>query len=251
MKINFSKKLVKRLAIGIVGFFILILFLAFIIPTPTELELSSFKDGDETIEELFGVSGEYSGLERITVNGEEANLDGDTFSKKIKLETGDNLIKIEGYKEGAVEITKEAKVYFDLEGMLYKVKEEALKREEEERLKVLNRTPEYEVVRKETIDNGFSAIVYVKAEDVKDYLISNAAKDIKEKENSPQRISLLFFSKNDKSSVEAAFESTDNKTALNTVSSKIKADYEKTSEGEELFYFPSGLVGQKLALEIK
>ena len=58
MKISFNKKLVKRLAIGIIGFFIFILFLAFIIPMPTELELSSFKDGDETIEELFGVSEE-------------------------------------------------------------------------------------------------------------------------------------------------------------------------------------------------
>ena len=45
-------------------------------------------------------------------------------------------------------------------------------------------------------------------------------------------------------------EKSDN-ASLKTISQKVKAEYSKTDGAEELFVYPGGLEGDKLALAIK
>ena len=244
--------MIKKIGIGFAVLIIIIIAIGIFVPTTPSLEIKSFKDGDETTTELFEVSGSYKGLYQVKINGEDVSHDESnrTFSKNLSLQNGVNLVKVEGIKNGQVVVTKESKISFDLEGMLFLEKQELANKQEEEKRRELDRVPEYEIVRKENLEEGYSAIVYVKDEDLQDFLVPNLVRDIKSKQDA-SKISLLFFLKSDKSVVEESLESTNENVALKAISTKSKAEYQKTPDGEELFYFPSGLSGEKLALEIK
>jgi predicted adenine nucleotide alpha hydrolase (AANH) superfamily ATPase len=100
-------------------------------------------------------------------------------------------------------------------------------------------------VRKADINNGFSAIVYIDG-DMEDYLISNVVKDIDGKNQSTKNMSLLLFSKNEKNEVEAILE----KTSPSDLVKYIRANFEKKDSAKQLFWFPQGAEGEKLALEV-
>lgn len=236
-------KKILKIAGAVLGVFILLIIAIGVFYNPDKsLTLSSPKDGEELAVDHVLVEGKYTGSGgQILVNGEEANKDTgkQTFSKDIKLNDGENVIKVE-YKNGdKAALTQQIKVNFDLEGMLYLQKE-----------KELSKVPQYELVRREKVDGGFSAIVYTDIVQDGDYLISNLAKEVRDKNQSEKVISILIFSKEDKSEVEKALESTDQKAGLEAISSKVKASYDKRDAQESLFKYPSGLTGDKLALEI-
>lgn len=241
------KKLLKIIGIGFAGFMLLGIVLAIFFPTATELEITSFKTNDEVTIENLEVAGKYKGTpDKILINGEEAEkkLSGE-FRRVIKLTPGENKIKVEAQDDGKTVYTTESIAYYDLEGNLFQEKEEAFKRERD-------RVPEYEMVRKEDVDNGFSAIIYADVmggDAVQEHLVTNLVNEVKSK-NQVNTISLLIFSKSDKQDVEALFEKSDN-TSLRTISQKVRAEYSKSDSNEDLFVYPAGLEGDKLALTIK
>lgn len=69
----------------------------------------------------------------------------------------------------------------------------------------------------------------------------NSAKQKSDKSN----ITFLLFNKKDKQAVEAIFEDSD----LTKLLPYVRANYEKKDSTEELFWFPEGAEGKKLALE--
>jgi len=254
----FLKKFKKFLIIGIssiVGLFILLTVIALIISEKPSVQIESIKNNSETIDENLGIKGKYAGVDSVKVNNEDATLNKSKreFSRYVKLNPGDNIVKVEGFKDGVSQASQEIKIFFDLEGRLYKEKLEAEKKADEEEIKERSRTPNYEVVRKESIDNGFSAIVYIDEPEIKDYLVCNAIKDFRSKDENKKTkvISLLIFSKADKIEIESSLEKDSGKESLQKISDKSKGDYEKSDKDESLFYFPNGLRGEKLALEIK
>ncbi|MCX6810075.1 MAG: hypothetical protein NTZ65_05045 [Candidatus Berkelbacteria bacterium] len=252
------KRIKKYLFIGcgiVAGLFLTIIIIAMIIPEKPSVQIKSIKNDAVITDESLEIKGKYAVVDSVKVNSEDAGLNKSKreFSKFIKLTPGDNIIKVEGIKEGKSEASQEIKVYFDLEGKLYQEKLEAEKKADEDELKERGRMPNYEVVRKENIDNGFSAIIYIDENEVRDYSVSNAIKDFRSKDENKKTkvISLLIFSKNDKSEIEATLEKDSDKSTLQKVSDKGRGDYEKNDKDESLFYFPAGFQGEKLALEVK
>jgi len=242
------KKLLKIAGIGFLGFIIFIKVIGTLFPVSPEIQISSFEDKDEVTTELLDVSGKYKGSpDKILVNGQEAEkkTSDSTFKKVITLKPGENLVTIEAYSKGKVVYKTEGVVVYDLEGKYYLEKEQVYNQEQ-------NKVPEYEIVRKEDIDGGFSAIVYADVmggDAIREYLVANLVKDIKGKNGNATVISLLIFPKQDKVTVEGLLEKTDT-ASLTALSKQVKAEYSRTSEGEDLFIYPSGLEGDKLAVAI-
>lgn len=129
--------------------------------------------------------------------------------------------------------------------MLYARSLEEEKRAEEELKRKLAAVPKYQIVRKSDIGDGFSAIVYIDGE-LEDYLVSNAVKSIKEKNAKHKNLTLLVLNNADKEKAEAILEGSD----LTAILPYVRANYEKRDSQEDLFWFPEGAEGKKLALEI-
>lgn len=252
-----KKKLSKGAKIGIgvgagcCGLIIIVTILMIVayIFSPPSLKITNPKDTEfETTEYSVKVEGTSSKLDTLKINNEEIK-DKNKFSKEIELKNGNNEIKVEGFKNNNVIASKTFKIYFDYDARVYLDKEKQFKSEEEKQKQELERVPSYEVARKENINNGFSAVIYVDEKDLKDYQVVNVIKDFRSKNKGTENISILVFNKNDKGEVEGAFESTD-PSALNIINNKTRADYEKSKDKEQLYWFPNGLSGEKLALEI-
>ena len=240
------KKILK--IIGVVIFFLILFIFIFTIafPLKVELEITNIKNNQEVTDSFIQVLGKYTGSpDKITVNGEVAEKKSSTneFRKILELKPGDNKITVEAYSRNKPIYKTESVVYFDFEGKLYLEKE-----------KEFSIVPNYELVRKEDIENGFTAIIYgditQNGQIVDDSLIK-IVQDIKGKNANSGNISLLIFSQSDKQSVEETLEKEGNEEGLKLVSSKVKANYEKTSDSNELYLYPSGLDGNKIALETK
>lgn len=105
--------------------------------------------------------------------------------------------------------------------------------------------PEYEVVRENDESGVYTAVIY--STDTSDYLIPNIIADIKSKKQK-DKMSLMVFPSVDKSEVEDAFEKDDD-TSLSIIGNKIRAEYKKDTS-EELYYYPEGINGEKLRLEV-
>ena len=241
------KKILKVVGIGFAALLIILVIIGIAFPAKAEVEITSFKSNDEVTTENLEVVGKYKGSpDKILVNGEEAEKKSSgEFRKIVKLSAGENKIKAEAYNDGKVAYTTESVVYFDLEGKFFQEKDEAFRRERD-------RVPEYELVRKEDISGGFSAIIYAEVmggDTIVEHLVANLVNDVKSK-NSASTISLLIFSKADKQDIEGLLEKSDN-ASLKIISQKVRAEYSKTDNTEELFIYPSGLEGDKLALAIK
>jgi len=241
------KKILKIVGIGFAALLILLVVIGIAFPTKAEVEITSFKSNDEVTTENLEVVGKYKGSpDKILVNGEEAEKKSSgEFRKIVKLNPGENKIKAEAQDDGKIAYTTESVVYFDLEGKLFQEKDEAFKKERD-------KVPEYELVRKEDVSGGFSAIIYADVmggDAIVEHLVANLVNDIKSK-NATSAISLLIFSKADKQDIEGLLEKSDN-TSLKTISQKVKGEYSKTDNTEELFIYPGGLEGDKLALAIK
>jgi len=212
-------------------------------PEITSINLVKQQD---VLSDKYTIEGKFVGNPSIiAVNGEALDLEGTEFSKEVSLDEGDNEIIVVMKKDDRTLYNEKFYIYYDYEGRIYSelLKEE--KREAEEIKKKLARVPAYEIVRKESMPNGFSAIVYLDARP-EDYLVSNIIKHIKYYHSSTEAISLLVFEKSDKLEVEKILDSTN----VSGLSTKIRANYEKRSDKEELFLFPEGLEAAKLALEV-
>lgn len=241
------KKILKVVGIGFAALLIILVIIGIAFPTKAEVEITSFKSNDEVTTENLEVVGKYKGSpDKILVNGEAAEKKSSgEFRKIVKLNPGENKIKAEAQDDGKIAFTTESVVYFDLEGKLFQEKDEAFKRERD-------KVPEYELVRKEDISGGFSAIIYADVmggDAIVEHLVANLVSDVKNK-NSTSTISLLIFSRADKQDVEGLLEKSDN-ASLKTISQKVRAEYNKSDNTEELFIYPGGLEGDKLALAIK
>jgi len=232
-----------------IGFFILIAFVA--PPIEAELKNLNLEADQEVITEQYTVEGEITGNNvKLMINDEDINLDDKTFAKTLDLQPGDNEIKVlltgRDVEGNEVEVYNQShNIYFDYEGMLYSLELEKDKQAEEELQRKLAEVPQYEVVRKSDIENGFSAIVYVEG-DMQDYQLSNVAKDLDDNNWDIQNISTLIFSKKDKSEVEAVLEESEPAELLKYV----RANFEKRDTHKQLFWFPDGTDGEKLALEV-
>jgi len=243
------KKILKIAGIGFLGLIILLVVIGTLFPVSPEVQIASFKDKDEVTTELLDVSGKYKGSpDKILVNRQEAEKKSSdsTYKKVITLKPGENLVTVEAYSKGKVVYKTEGLIVYDLEGKYYLEKEQAYNQEQ-------NKVPEYEIVRKEDIEGGFSAIVYgdfMDGDAMQEYLIANLVKDVKGKNGNTTVISLLIFPKETKATVEGLLEKTDT-ASLTALSKQVKAEYSKTSEGEDLFIYPSGLEGDKLAVALK
>ena len=234
-------------------FVVSFIFLAiFSPPLAVELKSLNLEVDQEVITEQFTVEGEVAGTFKIfSINNEEISLDKGKFSKTLDLEPGDNEVKVLltyiDEEDNEVEAyNKTHNIYFDYEGMLYARELEKDKKAEEELKRKLAEVPRYETVRKTDIDSGFSAIIYVEG-DMEDYQISNVAKDIESNNSDSKNISALIFSKAQKAEVEAVLE---NSTPAELIA-YIRANYEKRDNNKQLFWFPKGAEGEKLALEIR
>jgi hypothetical protein len=243
------KGLSKFFAPLFVGTFILLA--VFAPPIEAELKSINLEADQEVIAEQFTIEGEVAGdFVTFKINDESITSENNKFTKTLDLQPGNNEVRIlltRADEEGnEVDVyNKSHNVYFDYEGMLYAQELEKDKRAEEELKRKLAEVPQYETVRKTDIDNGFSAIVYVEG-DMEDYQISNVVKDLRNKHPDSRNISALLFSKSNKSNVEAILE---NSSPAELVT-YIRANYEKREDKQQLFWFPKGAEGEKLALEI-
>jgi len=246
-KYNKMKKILK--IIGITTGVIVVLFIGLVVAVgifynpDVSLSVSSPKEGEEVTEEKVLVEGSYTGAGgKVFVNGLEAGRDTGklTFSQEVKVDDGETKILVE-YKEGdEVKAKKELSVNFDLEGKLYLAKEQDF-----------TKVPQYEIVRKENVDGGFTAIAYADiAIDDPDYLISNVGKDIKQKNPAEHTISIMIFPISIKPEIEKALEDSDQELGLTQLSEKTIATYDRRAGKESFFRYPSGLTGDKLAIEI-
>lgn len=234
---------------SILALFFVLVFLFPRKPSPKTLTITNPASGAELTTDRLVVRGSYTGSGgEIRLNGEPVKTDSwtRTFSKEVTLINGLNRLKAEYWDQGKEASSSEITVTFDLEGKLYLEKEQREKAE-------LAKVPAYELVRKETIDGGFSAIAYadlMKDGELAGYLITNLARDVREKNKSTGVLSVLVFLKENKVEVERALESEEDTSGLESVGTFVRANYEKSSDGEELFMFPNGLAGDKLALEV-
>jgi hypothetical protein len=252
------KGLKKVLFIGcgvLLALFVIIILVGIFVPEKPSVQIKSIKNGADTTDENLELKGKFAVVNSVKVNNEDASINQGRreFTKLIKLIPGENVVKVEGFKDGQSQAVQEIKINFDLEGRLYQEKLEAERKADEEELKERAKTPIYEVVRKENNDNGFSAVIYIDEGELKDYYVCNTIKDFRNKDENKKvkTISLLIFAKKDKSDVESSFEKNSDKTALQTISDKGRGDYEKNDKDESLFYFPNGFQNEKLALEVK
>lgn len=212
-------------------------------PALASINLSEQQD---VLSEKYTIEGTYTGSpSSISINGENLELEGSAFRKDVLLNEGNNQITVVMKKEDQTLHSETYDIYYDYEGSLYAEILKKEQREAEELKKTLARVPAYEIVRKENMPDGFSAIVYLDS-DPEGYLVTNAIKHIKYYHTDTKAISLLVFQKSDKPAVEKILDSTD----VSELSAKIRADYEKRPDKEELFLFPSGLESTKLALEV-
>ena len=228
-----------------------VLLAVFAPPIATELKSINLEKDQDVITEQFTIEGEVAGsYTDFKINDEATKIDNSKFSKTIVLEPGDNKVNVilvaKDEDKIDIEVYNEThNIYFDYEGMLYAQELEKDKKAEQELKRKLAEIPQYEVVRKTDIDSGFSAILYIEG-DMEDYQVSNVAKDLESKNSDTQNISALFFSKADKNQVEAVLENT-NPAELTTY---IRGNYEKRQDNKQLFWFPKGAEGEKLALEV-
>lgn len=242
----------KRTGRVLLIIFLLLLARSILFPgkSPTKtITITNPASGTGLTTERLIVKGSYTGSGgEIRLNGEPVKTDSwtRTFSKEVTLINGLNKLKAEYWDQGKEASSSEIAVTFDLEGKLYLEKEQTEKAE-------LVRVPDYELVRKENIGGGFSAIAYadlMKEGELAGYLITNLARDVREKNKSTGVLSVLVFLKGSKVEVERALESEEESSGLEAVGALVRANYEKSSDGEELFMFPDGLSGDKLALEV-
>lgn len=228
------------------------LLIAGVVAPPIDPEVANLnlnKD-QEVITETFTLEGEIKGdYEALTINGEALEVSGTKFKKELPLKPGNNSVEVRAIKieeDEVKEFFKETyNIYFDYEGMLYAEELKKDQQAEEELKRKLAQVPQYEMVRKDNTDEGFTVIVYMEG-DLEDYLISNVIKDIKNSNSDIHSISLLLFDKASKNKVEAVLESTDIAGLL----PYVRANYEKHDTREQLFWFPKGTEGAKLALEV-
>jgi len=244
----------RGLSIVFAPLFVLLFIILAFLASPLEVKLLSINlEADtEVTSEQFTIEGEVAGTYKtFVVNDEAVSIEKGKFSKTLNLEPGDNKIKIlltyVDDKDNEVEVfNKTHNIYFDYEGMLYARELEKDKLAEEKVKRKLAEVPRYETVRKSDITDGFSAIVYVEG-DMEDYQISNVAKDIEKNNSNAKNISALMFSKSQNTEVEAVLE---NSTPAELIT-YIRANYEKRDSNKQLFWFPKGAEGEKLALEIQ
>lgn len=241
------RQLIKRLGLVFLGSFIL--FVIFAPPVNPEITRLNIQKDQDVLTETYIIEGEFKGdLATFKINDEDAVINGSKFTKEVMLNPGNNIVKVvaTAVKDN---VTKEIKnetynIYFDYEGMLYA--EQLIKDQQaaEELRKKLEHVPQYETVRKEGVSDGFSAIIYMEGEP-EDYLVTNVIKDFKSK-NKDKNIALLLFKKSDKEMVEQILESEN----ANGIVPYVRANYEKREVQEQLFLFPAGLEGTKLAVEV-
>lgn len=242
----FGKKTNRKSIALTFGSAFVISFIALGIVIDPSISSLSIKDNQETLSEDLLIEGQVLGTSGgVRLDDKSLELKDQKFSKQVKLKPGENKFVLSVYKDGEKVSAKTYRVFYDYEGKLFADQKKA---EDDALNKKLATIPTYELVRKEKTKSGYSAVIYAEGE-LEDYLVANLIKDVKKKD-SADAISLLVFSISDKGAVEASLES-DKPEALATVSSKTKANYEKTKDSEELFYFPAGLEGEKLALEVK
>lgn len=242
----FGKRTNRKTIALIFGGAFVVSFIALGAVVDPSISSLSIKDNQETLREDLLIEGKIAGLSNdVRLDDKSLELKDQKFSKQVKLKPGENKFVLSVYKDGEKVSAKTYKVFYDYEGKLFADQKKA---EEDALNKKLATVPVYELARKEKTKSGYSAVIYVEG-DIEDYLVANLVKDVKKKD-SAEAISLLVFSASDKTDIEASLES-DNPEALAAVSSKAKANYEKTKDSEELFYFPAGLEGEKLALEVK
>lgn len=220
-------------------------------PLAVELKSLNLEPDQEVITSKYKVEGEVVGdYTAFTINGEDVELEGNKFSRTLDLEPGDNEVKVllkgvDDSGEEAEVYSSSHNIYFDYEGMLYAQELEKDKQAEEELKRRLAKVPQFEVVRKSAIANGFSAIVYVEG-DMEDYQLSNVAKELDKNNSDFENISALFFSEKDKSKVEGILEESEPSDLL----MHVRANFEKRGDKKQLFWFPNGTEGEKLALEV-
>lgn len=243
------KGLSKLFAPLFVAVFVLMAFVA--PPVTTELKAFNLEADQDVITEQYTIEGEISGdFVKFEINDEAVTLDDKKFNKALDLKPGNNEVKVlligKDSEENEIEIHNSThNIFFDYEGMLYAQELEKDRQTEAELQSKLAKVPQYETVRKADIDNGFSAIVYVEG-DMEDYLLSNVVKNLSSKNQDVKNISILLFNKSDKSEVEAILE----KSSPEEIIKYIRANYEKRDSDKQLFWFPEGAEGEKLALEI-
>lgn len=239
----------------IFGVVVLVMFIGVGITAPPvkpELKNLNIKPDEEVVTETYSVEGEVKGsYQSLKINDQDIGLSKGKFSKIIELKPGDNDIKVvlvgKDENELDVEVYNQThKVFFDYEGMLYAKELEEDKKAEEELQAKLSEVPKYEMVRKSDVDDGFSAIVYIE-NGMEDYLITNVVKEIKNNNGNQKNLSILLFNKSDKDKAETILEGSSPADLL----SHIRANYEKRGSHEDLFWFPEGAGGRKLALEIQ
>lgn len=235
----------KRVLLFLFGSALAIAVITVIItPSSVLLETTNIHDGDEVTSEKITVEGQYTGLpDVVLVNGEGATLDKKTkkFSKHLQLQDGLNKVNISATKGQEEKAKITLNIYFDLEGKLYMEKTG-----EVEAGVIL----QYEVVRKQQSSESLSAVVYLEDEKADERYLSNLISDFKNKQEIKDRTSVLVFPRSARSKIEDALNSTDLQISLPILIKYALADYEKSGEQENYFYFPEGLTGTKLALEI-
>ncbi len=217
-------------------------------PPAPEVALASINitENHVTDSENFEIQGVVEGdPSKIEINDKQVEPFGSSFSSSASLVPGDNKISLEVHDSNGVKVKKNYSIFYDYEGKIYSELNKKEASDKDALNKKLATVPKYEIVRKESIDKGFSAIVYLEGE-TEDYLVSNTVKHIKYYHKSSQNISLLIFKKSDKIEVEKILESTD----MTALSGLVRANYEKRIDKQDLYLFPTGLEGNKLALEV-
>lgn len=248
-KIKGRKKLSATLLPASVILFIIAGFFA---STPiAKLDDVSLKSNQEVMVDTYTITGKASGIHaNLRINNEEVELVEGEFSKTVNLKPGDNNLEVllmdNSDKGNSVEVYKQSNnIYFDYEGMLY-AKEQRLDEKLARELDAkVSKIPEYEIVRKLDIEKGISGVIYADGES-EDYLMANVVKDARSKNEQYSNLTFLVFNKADKEAVEAVFEDSNPAKLL----PYVRANYEKKDTHEELFWFPEGAEGKKMALEI-
>ncbi len=231
-----------------------LMFFGLLITAPhlkTELLDLNIINVTETVDDKLVVKGSIKGdIVSFKINNEDVLVKKGSFNHTVELQPGVNKIALSliGKNEKKEEIeaySKEHEVFFDYEGMLYAKEQEREEAEDRSLKEKLSKIPEYEIVRREDIGDGFSGIVYSE-DNLEDYQMANLINDLR-KNNGFKNLTILVINKSDKDTAEKIFEDSDPAKLL----PYIKADYEKRDERQELFWFPEGIEGKKIALEVK
>lgn len=246
----FRKPVGRKKIYKVLGPIYLALFVVFVVfapPTATGINKINLENKQDVLNEKYTIEGKVEGSPRqVRINDEELELKGSEFKKEVSLKPGDNEFTITTLKEGVAGSEDTYMIYYDYEGSIYEELAKKDKQAAEELANQLNTIPVYEVVRKENIPDGIAVIIYMEG-NAEEYLVTNLVKNFRFYNQDKKVISALVIQKSDKVAAEGILESTD-PTGLTNL---IKANYEKRPDREQLFYFPTGLKGNKLALEIK